>query len=357
MQSCRRAPLPGCTCSLWVGSQAGQDRSRAGSATRVAWPGVASCGQHNHAVCAGSRGEDSRQAGGRQGAAAGGSQAQGVRHLHICSCPHQASSCGAVRCKGLLRSGTHSGWTAPRTAAQARSDVGTCRYVEFHGVISLTEPYRLILSDVRDRLWHTKEVLQACMIHTSCAPPTHGLPGHPACQAAHGSLTGVLQVPGQGDAGGGRAGLQRQAGPAGPSAADVQVPGGDQRQPHRQRAPAGLDPPGGAPAESGHAGLRPSPERSLRASRRVPGARRALQPVPVRPADRHAAAQAQCFGLAMVRLDIRQESTRHTDAITAITSYLGFGNYSCAGSLPGHPARCQQLPTSDRLCLLAAPAC
>ena len=37
--------------------------------------------------------------------------------------------------------------------------------------------------------------------------------------------------------------------------------------------------------------------------------------------------QVQCFGLAMVRLDIRQESTRHSDAVSAITNYLGMGNY------------------------------
>ena len=34
------------------------------------------------------------------------------------------------------------------------------------------------------------------------------------------------------------------------------------------------------------------------------------------------------FGLALMPLDIRQESTRHTEALTAITSFLGLGNYS-----------------------------
>lgn len=33
------------------------------------------------------------------------------------------------------------------------------------------------------------------------------------------------------------------------------------------------------------------------------------------------------FGLALMPLDIRQESTRHTEALTAITSFLGLGNY------------------------------
>ena len=43
-------------------------------------------------------------------------------------------------------------------------------------------------------------------------------------------------------------------------------------------------------------------------------------------------AQVQCFGMAMVRLDIRQESTRHTEAISAITKYLGIGTYRHASA-------------------------
>ncbi len=35
-----------------------------------------------------------------------------------------------------------------------------------------------------------------------------------------------------------------------------------------------------------------------------------------------------CFGLTMVRLDLRQESTRHTEAIACITQHLGLGDYS-----------------------------
>lgn len=36
----------------------------------------------------------------------------------------------------------------------------------------------------------------------------------------------------------------------------------------------------------------------------------------------------QCFGLTMTHLDIRQESTRHTEAIASITNYLELGDYS-----------------------------
>ena len=39
--------------------------------------------------------------------------------------------------------------------------------------------------------------------------------------------------------------------------------------------------------------------------------------------------QVSCFGLGMVALDIRQESTRHTDALDAITTHLGMGSYKC----------------------------
>ncbi len=39
------------------------------------------------------------------------------------------------------------------------------------------------------------------------------------------------------------------------------------------------------------------------------------------------AAQVQCFGLAMVKLDIRQESSRHADVLDTITRYLGLGSY------------------------------
>lgn len=38
--------------------------------------------------------------------------------------------------------------------------------------------------------------------------------------------------------------------------------------------------------------------------------------------------QVRTFGLAMMRLDIRQESTRHTEVMDAITTYLGMGSYA-----------------------------
>lgn len=36
----------------------------------------------------------------------------------------------------------------------------------------------------------------------------------------------------------------------------------------------------------------------------------------------------KCFGVTLVQIDIRQESTRHTDAIAEITRYIGLGDYA-----------------------------
>lgn len=37
--------------------------------------------------------------------------------------------------------------------------------------------------------------------------------------------------------------------------------------------------------------------------------------------------QVSCFGLSLVKLDIRQESERHTDVMDTITTHLGIGSY------------------------------
>ena len=37
--------------------------------------------------------------------------------------------------------------------------------------------------------------------------------------------------------------------------------------------------------------------------------------------------QISCFGLCLLPLDIRQESTRHAEALDAITRFLGVGSY------------------------------
>ena len=37
--------------------------------------------------------------------------------------------------------------------------------------------------------------------------------------------------------------------------------------------------------------------------------------------------RVKCFGVPLVRIDIRQESTRHTEALGELTRYLGIGDY------------------------------
>ncbi|KGD84824.1 phosphoenolpyruvate carboxylase type 1 [Pantoea sp. PNA 14-12] len=37
--------------------------------------------------------------------------------------------------------------------------------------------------------------------------------------------------------------------------------------------------------------------------------------------------RVKCFGVPLVRIDVRQESTRHTEAVAEITRYLGLGDY------------------------------
>ena len=37
--------------------------------------------------------------------------------------------------------------------------------------------------------------------------------------------------------------------------------------------------------------------------------------------------RVNCFGIELLKLDIRQESGRHRQAISAITEYLGLGNF------------------------------
>jgi phosphoenolpyruvate carboxylase len=56
-------------------------------------------------------------------------------------------------------------------------------YVEFWNVISLKDPFRLVLSEMRDRLFHTREILHHCLVHPKSANPLSflvhmGAPSH-----------------------------------------------------------------------------------------------------------------------------------------------------------------------------------
>ena len=58
-------------------------------------------------------------------------------------------------------------------------------YREFWAVISLKDPFRLVLSEMRDRLFHTREILHHCLVHPKCAlpPPPSSHPLACPCEA------------------------------------------------------------------------------------------------------------------------------------------------------------------------------
>ena len=51
-------------------------------------------------------------------------------------------------------------------------------YVEFWNIIPVKDPYRLVLSELRDRLYHTREILHHALVHPSWAPRLSS-PCHP----------------------------------------------------------------------------------------------------------------------------------------------------------------------------------
>ncbi|KAK9811208.1 hypothetical protein WJX73_010686 [Symbiochloris irregularis] len=125
---------------------------------------------------------------------------------------------------------------------------------EFYGIIPLTEPFRLVLSEVRDRLWHTREILHHCLVHPSL-PLKGTLDNDPRAYATKQELLAPLMV------------LYRS--------------------------------------------LCETQDAAIANGRLLDTIR-----------------QMQCFGLAMMTLDVRQESSRHSDAMSAITDYLGLGSYN-----------------------------
>lgn len=40
-------------------------------------------------------------------------------------------------------------------------------YIEFWNIIPLEDPYRLVLSELRDRLYRTREILHDALVHPS----------------------------------------------------------------------------------------------------------------------------------------------------------------------------------------------
>lgn len=126
-------------------------------------------------------------------------------------------------------------------------------YADFWAVIPITEPFRVILSDMRDRLYRTREVLHQCLVQT------------------HLNLREMLEN-------------------------DHDAYYSNEELLH--------------PLKLMYESLLSTGDDSVANGRLLDVIR-----------------QVNTFGLPMVKLDIRQESTRHSEVLDTLTTYLGIGSY------------------------------
>lgn len=137
-------------------------------------------------------------------------------------------------------------------------------YNAFFSVIPTTEPYRKMLAEVRERLWDTRDVLNKWLLEGGAVP--------------------------------------------------------DSLKPKAQGQPYLLSEVYGGPYATKEEVLEPllAIYKSLEACGDQVVAKGRLTDL-IR--------QVNCLGLPMTKLDVRQESTRHAEAMDAITRYLGLGSY------------------------------
>ncbi|KAK9845098.1 hypothetical protein WJX74_010567 [Apatococcus lobatus] len=127
-------------------------------------------------------------------------------------------------------------------------------YSEFQRVIPIMEPFRVVLSEVRDKLWHTREILQHALVHPSV------------------NVKEALETD-----------------------PEAYYTGDEMLQPLMLM----------------YNSLHATHDDSIGNGRLLDVIR-----------------QVVCFGLGLVKLDVRQESTEHSNAVSFITEYLGLGKYS-----------------------------
>lgn len=60
--------------------------------------------------------------------------------------------------------------------------------------------------------------------------------------------------------------------------------------------------------------------------------------------------RVKCFGVPLVRIDVRQESTRHTEALGELTRYLGIGDYESWSEADKQAFLIRELNSSARCC-------
>ncbi|PNW72303.1 hypothetical protein CHLRE_16g673852v5 [Chlamydomonas reinhardtii] len=140
-----------------------------------------------------------------------------------------------------------------RDAARVAEERKRRNYVDFWAPIPPTEPFRVVLAHMRDRLYNTRQVLHQCLIHT------------------HMSVRGALEEAG--------------------AYVDIE----DMARPLKLM----------------YDSLMSTGDESVANARLLDLLR-----------------QIRTFGLCMMGLDVRQESTRHTEVMDAVTTYLGLGSYA-----------------------------
>ncbi|GIL79818.1 hypothetical protein Vretifemale_9097 [Volvox reticuliferus] len=140
-----------------------------------------------------------------------------------------------------------------REAARVAEERKKRNYADFWAPIPSTEPFRVVLSHMRDRLYNTRQVLHQCLIHPNM------------------SVRGALEE------GGAYLDIEDMA----------------------------------RPLQLMYDSLISTHDESVANARLLDLLR-----------------QIRTFGLSLMGLDIRQESTRHTEVVDAITTYLGLGSYA-----------------------------
>ncbi len=60
--------------------------------------------------------------------------------------------------------------------------------------------------------------------------------------------------------------------------------------------------------------------------------------------------RVKCFGVPLVRIDIRQERTRHTEALGELTRYLGIGDYESWSEADKQAFLIRELNSNVRFC-------
>lgn len=126
-------------------------------------------------------------------------------------------------------------------------------YADFWHPPPLSEPYRVVLSDIRDRLWSTRDTLHQCLTN-----PALNVLEALSNRSSYVNVEDFFR-----------------------------------------------------PLQLMHASLLATGDDSVANSRLLDLMR-----------------QVRCFGLALMALDVRQESTRHAEVMDAITTFLGLGSYA-----------------------------